>query len=152
MAAPFREKLILRIVDGLPLPKKMSQVVSEQITRFLLGMRSLQSGSRLLSFVLLTICIWLVDAIANTIGVRIVSQSLNIGQALILLAALGLSSAIPSTPGYVGVYQFVAVTVLVPFGFSRAAALAYILISQVLNYTLVSFWGLLGLWRINRVK
>ena len=77
-------------------------------------------------------------------------QTLNLDQALVLLAALGLSSAIPSTPGYVGVYQFVAATVLVPFGFSRPDALAYILISQVFNYVVVSFWGLLGLWQLNR--
>jgi uncharacterized membrane protein YbhN (UPF0104 family) len=103
-------------------------------------------------FTLLTAVIWLVDAFANTVGVRIISQSLTISQALILLSALGLSSAIPSTPGYIGVYQFVAIAVLTPFGFSRANALAYILISQTLNYLLVSFWGLIGLWRINKSR
>ncbi len=77
-------------------------------------------------------------------------RPLNLGQALILLAALGLSSAIPSTPGYVGVYQFVAVTILVPFGFLRSEALAYILISQVVGYLQYGFWGLLGLWQINK--
>ncbi len=42
----------------------------------------------------------------------------------------------------------VAVAVLVPFGFSRADALAYILISQILNYLVVTFWGVIGLWRM----
>jgi hypothetical protein len=84
------------------------------------------------------------------IGVRIISQTLSLGQSFILLAALGLSSAIPSTPGYIGVQQFVAVSVLVPFGFSRPAALAYILIAQVFNYLVISFWGLIGLWQVNR--
>jgi hypothetical protein len=37
-----------------------------------------------------------------------------------------------------------------PFGFSRADALAYILIAQLLNYLVVSFWGLLGLWQVQR--
>lgn len=148
--APFQEILILRVVGWMPLPEKISRPISEQITRFLIGMRTLQNWRRLVTFILLTAVIWLVDAMCNTIGVRIISQSLTIGQALILLAALGLSSAIPSTPGYIGVYQFVAVTVLMPFGFSRADALAYILISQVLNYLVVSFWGLIGLWQINR--
>ena len=62
---------------------------------------------------------------------------------------MGLSSAIPSTPGYVGIYQFVAVAVLVPFGFPRVDALAYSLVLQIMNYAVVTFWGLLGLWRIN---
>ncbi len=61
---------------------------------------------------------------------------------------MGLSSAIPSTPGYVGVYQFVAVTVLVPFGFPRADALACSLVLQVMNDAVVTFWGLLGLWQL----
>ena len=39
---------------------------------------------------------------------------------------MGLASALPSTPGYVGIYQFVAVSVLTPFGFSRTDAIAYI--------------------------
>jgi len=38
----------------------------------------------------------------------------------------------------------------VPFGFSRSDALAYILILQVMNYAVVTFWGLLGLWQLNR--
>jgi hypothetical protein len=150
IVAPFQEQAILRFTGRFPLPESISRGASQQIKRFLLGIRSLRNGRRLLSFVLLTFAIWFIDAIANTIGVHVISQTLSIAQALILLAALGLSSAIPSTPGYVGVYQFVAVGVLVPFGFTRADALAYVLINQVLNYMIVSFWGLLGLWRIHR--
>jgi uncharacterized membrane protein YbhN (UPF0104 family) len=89
------------------------------------------------------------DGLSIIIGAGIISQHLNLGQALILLSALGLSSAIPSTPGYIGVYQFAAVSVLVPFGFSKPQALAFILISQVLNYLIISFFGLLGLWHLN---
>ena len=150
--APFQEKLIKSTVAKIPLPEKISLSVSQQITRFLSGIRSLHNIRRLGVFTLLTAVIWLVDAFANTVGVRILSQSLTISQALILLSALGLSSAIPSTPGYIGVYQFVAVAVLTPFGFSRANALAYILISQILNYLLVSLWGLTGMWRLNKEK
>lgn len=151
IAAPFQEKLIQRLFGWLPLPPKISPLISKQITRFLVGMRCLQSRRRLLTFILLTAVIWLVDAVGTTIGVRIISQTLSLAQALILLSALGLSSAVPSTPGYVGVFQFVAVTVLVPFGFSRSEALAYILVSQILNYLVVSFWGLLGLWQLNKM-
>ncbi len=68
----------------------------------------------------------------------------------VLLAAWGLSSAVPSTPGYVGVYQFVAVTVLTPFGISKADALAFILISQILGYLIFGFWGILSLWQFNK--
>jgi uncharacterized protein (TIRG00374 family) len=152
IAAPTQEKLILKVLGRLPLPEKISHVISEQVSNFLVGMRSLRNGHRLQTFIFLTCIIWLIDGVANVIGVRIISGSLNLGQSLFLLAALGLSSAIPSTPGYVGVYQFVAVNVLVPFGFSQADALAYILISQIINYVVVTFWGLIGVWKIRREK
>jgi hypothetical protein len=45
--------------------------------------------------------------------------SLTLSQALLLLAAMGLASAVSSTLGYVSIYQFVVVTVLAPFGFSE---------------------------------
>jgi glycosyltransferase 2 family protein len=150
IAAPFQENLISSLIARLPLPSTIMQKISEQVTRFLVGMRSLHNIRRLGSFIFLTAVIWLIDGLGNMIGVHIISQSLSLGQSFILLAALGLSSAIPSTPGYIGVYQFIAVTVLIPFGFSRPEALAYILISQVVNYLLVSFWGLIGLWNLNR--
>jgi uncharacterized protein (TIRG00374 family) len=152
IAAPLQEKLIQRLFGKLPLPPELSQSLSKQTTRFLVGMRSLQNWKRFSTFMFLTAIIWLLDALGTTIGVQIISQKLNIGQALVLLSALGLSSAVPSTPGYVGVYQFVAVTILVPFGFSRSEALAYILVSQILGYLVVSFWGLLGLWQLNKSK
>ncbi len=115
-------------------------------------MRSLRNGRRLLSFLLLTVVIWLIDGLGTIIGVRVISQNLNLGQALILLSALGLSSALPSTPGYVGIYQFIAVTVLIPFGFSKSEGLAYILISQVIGYIIISVLGLIGLWQINHME
>ena len=70
--------------------------------------------------------------------------------AFLLIAGLGLGSALPSTPGYVGIYQFVTVTILTPFGFSRTDAIAYILVAQALGYAVIGFWGSLGFWRYRR--
>ncbi len=70
--------------------------------------------------------------------------------AFLLIASLGLGSALPSTPGYVGIYQFVAVTVLGPFGFSRTDAIAYILVAQALTYVVIGFWGSLGIVRYHQ--
>jgi len=152
LVMPYQKKLVFSVLYRLPLPEKLKATLNEQISRFLIGMQSLQNTKRFTTFTALTIIIWFVDAIVNVIGVHIIGQSLSIGQALILLAALGLSSAIPSTPGYIGVYQFVAVVVLVPFGFSRSDALVYILISQIVSYIIITFWGLIGLWQINKSR
>ena len=145
---PFFESHLIALLHVLSFPDGLHNKIIQQFQRFLVGMRSLQSLHRFSLFSVFTVAIWLIDGLSTVIGVRIIGQSLNLVQALIFLAALGLSSAIPSTPGYVGVYQYVAVTVLVPFGFSKPDALAYILISQILGYLVVTFWGLIGLSQI----
>jgi hypothetical protein len=61
---------------------------------------------------------------------------------MLLLTGLGLASALPSTPGYVGIYQFVAVTVLAPLGVAKAAALAFILLAQASGYVVLLLLGL----------
>ena len=68
------------------------------------------------------------------------------------IAGLGLGSALPSTPGYVGIYQFVAVKVLVPFGFSKTDAIAYILLAQAMQYAVIGLWGAFGFLHYRGLK
>jgi uncharacterized membrane protein YbhN (UPF0104 family) len=99
-------------------------------------------------FSLFSIAIWSLDMLTAMQVARAFHLSLSPLLALLELAALGLSSAVPSTPGYVGVYQFVTVAVLTPFGFTQPQALAFILAYQAVNYAVISLWGLLGMWRL----
>ena len=124
--------------------------VSQLFSQFLGGLRALHNIKRLTLFLALTALIMLMDAVGAVILADILQIPLLLPQAFVLNAALGISSAVPSTPGYVGVYQFVAVTVLAPFGISRADALVYILISQILGYLNIGFWGVLSLLQYNR--
>ncbi len=134
---PHAESKLKPLLSRIP---KVSGVAS----RFLDGLRSLHSWWRSSLFLLLTLIIWPLDSytgvlVANSIGVPLDFQT-----SMVVLAALGLSSAIPSTPGYVGVFQFVAVNVLKPFGIASSAALAWILIYQAVNYIVQTLFGLIG--------
>ena len=81
------------------------------------------------------------DGVAIILIARALHFQISLAQSFVLLAGLGLSSAIPSTPGYVGVYQFVAVFVLEPFGITNANALAFIIFLQIINILIIAFWG-----------
>ena len=116
--------------------------------QFLLGMRAFHHLGRLCGFVSLSVATWLSDATAAVLIGMALDLRLSFFLALFLLAALGLSSGLPSTPGYLGIYQFVAVSVLVPFGFSRTQALAYIIAWQAAIYAMVTIWGGIGLWKL----
>jgi uncharacterized protein (TIRG00374 family) len=105
---------------------------------------SFHDGSRLLGFAALTIPIWLIDAGATSLLAYSMAIPMSVSLALLLIVALSLSSALPSTPGYVGIYQFVAVMVLKPFGISPSAAIAFVLVTQAMSYAVTGFLGLLA--------
>ena len=148
---PYFEKPIRRLIMAFPILKEAHKIKLDQFLRqFIGGLKSLHSFTRVMQFIGLTVLIWLMDAIGTVFMAYILKIPLLLQQAFVLLAALGLSSAIPSTPGYVGVYQFVAVTTLAPFGIFKADALAFILVSQIFSYIIIGFWGLLSVWQFNK--
>jgi hypothetical protein len=148
LAGPRFEGLFKRMLGRAPGPARFRERLLGILGQFLSGMRSFANPSRGFAFAGMTVLIWLTDVVGTMIGARAFGLSLTLPIAVMLLAGLGLSSAIPSTPGYVGVYQFVAVAVLVPLGYPRSGVLAYIIVAQALGYVIITVWGLLGLWRL----
>jgi uncharacterized protein (TIRG00374 family) len=117
------------------------------LQRFLLGVKALKSVRRMTFFLLYSLALWACDVLGTILMARAFGMLMSFSTALVLLAGLGLSSAIPSTPGYVGVYQFVAVSILPLFGFSKDQALVMILASQAFNYLMVFILGGIGVAR-----
>ncbi len=147
---PRMEGLMHSVLGRLPIPHGLRQKLLGLASQVLLGVRSFHQGGRIAGFAVLTVVIWSIDVIDAILLARALGLTLTPPVALLLIAGMGLGSALPSTPGYVGIYQFVAVTVLVPFGFSHTDALAYSLVMQAFGYVWITFWGLIGLWRYNR--
>lgn len=142
---PAFESFWLGILARIPIPAAFRDRVVDLARKVIQAVRSFQDPWRLGRFLLLTALIWCLDGIAVVICAHSIMISLAFPMALLLLAGLGLGSALPSTPGYVGIYQFVAVSILTPFGFSRNDAIAFILLFQAIGYTVVLLWGAIGL-------
>ncbi len=146
--APHMGGLIQNIINRLPGPAWVREKLCGLSLRFLTGAGALQHWGRMAQFLLYSAAIWSLDTVTGVITARAFGLDLNPVQVFLLLAALGIASAVPSTPGYVGVYQLVAVTVLVPFGLSEAQAVAYIFGYQGVMYVVITLWGLIGLWKL----
>ena len=140
------------LLERLPKPAALRARLIAATAHALRGMRAFHDGRRLAGFAALTAIIWSLDAIGSVAAARALGLHMPLSAAFLLLASLGLGSALPSTPGYVGIFQFVAVTVLLPFGFSRTDAIAYILVAQAMGYIVIGFWGALGLIRYRRAQ
>lgn len=144
---PKLEGLWRHLLNLLPVPHSLQEKLRHAMEQILIGIRTFHDAGRLSRFLALTVVICCCDGLAVIVGMHALGMSVTLPVAFLLITGLGLGSALPSTPGYVGIYQFVAVSVLTPFGFSRTDAIAYILLAQAIQYVLITFWGLLALAR-----
>ena len=146
--APHLKKQIEWGVGKVIVFKKIRELVLTFLERILLGMRTLQLPGKLVQFLAYSLVIWTLDTVI-AIGVGAAFNiSIPFSTAIIIIAALGLSSAIPSTPGYIGVYQFAAVAVMTPFGYQLADILVFIIAYQMIGYLGLGIWGGIGFWRL----
>ncbi len=149
LAFPFIEKGVHKILLKLPIPEGWKAKLDGIFERFALGTRAFVNPARAAGFLGFTPVIWLLDGFITVELAKALSLSLNLTQALLLMVALGLASALPSTPGYVGIYQFVATTILPIFGMTKSEALTFILCYQALGIIVYLFWGLISLPVLN---
>jgi uncharacterized membrane protein YbhN (UPF0104 family) len=147
---PFMGAVGHKVIARLPLPAAMRPRIIAWQDHGLRGLRAFHDVGRLCVFLGLTVVIWSLDAFGVIAAAAALELQMPIVVSFLLMTGLGLAGALPSTPGYVGIYQFVAVTVLTPFGFSRTEAIAYILVGQALNVSVIGLWGSVGLWRHRR--
>jgi uncharacterized protein (TIRG00374 family) len=145
---PHTESLCRNLLRRLALPSALGDRLLRFVDQVLLGVRAFHNVGRLLGFAALTVAIWMMDAFGVMLGAYGLHLHFSFAVAMLLLTGMGLASALPSTPGYVGIYQFVAVTVLTPFGISRDAAMAYILVAQASGYLVTLALGLPSLYWI----
>lgn len=151
LIAPRFENLIHQIIMKLPLPEKIKTPLMGIIQQFLMGARCFLHPGRAIGYLLLSVIVWSIDGINSVVLARAMGLPLTFGQALLLMVGLGLGSAVPSTPGYVGIYQFVATTLMPLFGLTRSQSLTYILTSQANSVVVILVWSLIGFWQMNRM-
>jgi glycosyltransferase 2 family protein len=149
---PLLGPLARRALERTPLPQSIRIRVVNAVDHGLRGLRTFHDARRLFAFLALAVVIWCLDALGTVIAGTALGLQIPLSVAFLLIAGLSLGSALPSTPGYVGIYQFVAVSVLTPFGLSHTDAIAYILVAQALMYVVIGFWGSLGLLRYRRTR
>jgi uncharacterized membrane protein YbhN (UPF0104 family) len=152
IALPLAGDLPQRVVATLPVPARIQPILASTVGSAIRGLAAFHGLSRFSGFLALTVIIWTIDAAGAMAAGVALGLPITLPISFLILSAVGLASAIPSTPGYVGVFQFVAVMVLSPFGFSPASAIAFIIVLQVVSYGVNAFWGCVGMIRYRRSR
>ncbi|MBF0326114.1 MAG: flippase-like domain-containing protein [Alphaproteobacteria bacterium] len=140
------------IETRLPITARFLPRVRTIVAQFCEGGIGLRTIWMVPTFFAVSSLAWIGDAGMKVLLADSFASQLSLAQGLVFAVAIALSSGIPSTPGFVGVYQYVAVAVLVPLGLSQAQALAYIMVFQGITALHITFWGIISWAMVSRDK
>ncbi|MBA2295375.1 MAG: flippase-like domain-containing protein [Actinobacteria bacterium] len=99
------------------------------------------SNTRVALLAGLSVGAWLTWATAAILAAKAVGIELSLVEALFVTAALNLGVAIPSSPGFVGTYQWLGVSALGVFGIASEAGLAFAIVMQAVWYVPTTLVG-----------
>jgi uncharacterized membrane protein YbhN (UPF0104 family) len=107
------------------------------------GQAALGGAGATLRIFALSCAAWLIEAGVYYLLMFAFPMAPSLPLALLTVAVVSLGTVLPSSPGFVGVYDFLGRSVLGQFGVPAAEALAYVLVvhaALALPVTLLGFW------------
>jgi uncharacterized protein (TIRG00374 family) len=136
------ERVIRRVVPGERLAGTLVALV-EGVRH---GLSVLRSPSRLGAVIAWSVVLWLVNALSFYVAFRAFDIPAGFAAALLLQGVLVLGIAVPSTPGYVGLFEGAIKAVLLLFAVAPDRAVAYAVTYHVTTFipiVLLGAWSLL---------
>lgn len=153
LLARFKETsliLINKICSFLSfLPKS---VILARWEELLEGLTHLLRGLVAFKVIALSLVSWLFSGLVFFSAIQIFQPAGLILEAIFMMVSLSFAVIIPSSPGFLGVFQFIGQQALViPFGvkYSASNALSIALTAHLVYYILSTLLGIIGLWRIS---
>lgn len=140
---------LLRLVRWLDAywPSTRGRFLVEGAAEFLRSVDVIARPVLIMSLIGWTILIWLLYTAVNYILLAAVGAPLSWIAALFLLVVLMLGIAVPSSPGRVGVYHYLAVQALAVLDVDQATALSLAIILHLITVLLPAAIGALLAWR-----
>jgi uncharacterized protein (TIRG00374 family) len=89
---------------------------------------------------------WVFGIGSTLAGARALSEQPTLEAVLLVVVATSTVQAVPSSPGYVGVYHLAAAKALTAFGLDDATALSIALVTHAFSYGSLVVVGMIALW------
>jgi uncharacterized protein (TIRG00374 family) len=139
-----------QLVGGRFLPGRVTARSEELLRRFADGLGSLSGGMHLLWIAVHSVLIWVVVSVVPFfVGLQAVGIDLglvrNLEASYTMLAFVGLAVALPSVPGFFGLYHGACTMALAIFGVPKDQAVALGTVLHLSFWTSVNLVGLLAL-------
>lgn len=145
-APTTRDRVIARVM-GL-LPDKISERLHPMVEAFIAGLGIFRRWQDLLSVVLTSLLAWLLEASTYLFIAEAFNLDLSPAAILLITAVANLATLVPSSPGYVGAFEYGVILVMTSaLGISREVALSYAVVVHAALYFPVTILGFIFWWR-----
>ncbi len=132
---------------SLLLPGRLGYRIISMARSFVEGLQSLRSPQRLAEMAGLSMASWIVEGLSYYLIARSMGIDESVLVFLLTMGVINIFSAIPSSPGYIGPFEFAGKLVLTQFGIAAEMAVAYLLLMHVLLLLPVVVLGGALAWR-----
>ncbi|MGC9334480.1 MAG: lysylphosphatidylglycerol synthase transmembrane domain-containing protein [Anaerolineae bacterium] len=137
----------LRFVAGLPWADRAKvQATAGSLIEGFSGIATARLGPRLL---LWSVAIWTAISIYYWVVLLAFDPGQRFVAGLAVASVTALGMTIPASPGYIGVFEFLARETMVLFGMQAEPALSYALVAHAIVYVVYNLLGLAGMVQQN---
>jgi uncharacterized protein (TIRG00374 family) len=127
------------------LPSRPAERLIQGAEGIVAGLVVLKSPARFAGVVFWSLVLWIKNAAAFAICFRAFGLDVPLEAALLLQGIIGFGVAVPSTPGFIGVFEAATLLTLQLYGVDSSLAVSYALtyhLTTFLPITLLGFWSL----------
>jgi uncharacterized protein (TIRG00374 family) len=93
-----------------------------------------------------SLIVWIVSALTNYLVFLALELTMPAWAPLLLLVVLQVGAAVPSSPGRIGVFQYLVILSLSIFAVDKNVALGYSVVLYLVIYVPIALLGVWGLW------
>jgi hypothetical protein len=132
--------------DWFFIPKSWRPLVRQASDSFVTGLGVLQRPRQTWTAFALTLAAWLGESAAYYFVLRAFHLAVPAWGAVLLMAVVNLGIMVPSSPGYIGPFEFFGVGTLLLFGIGKAEALPAVLVIHAMVWLPITLWGIYLMW------
>lgn len=119
------------------------------ISSFIQGLNVLRKRREILIISCLSILVWIFEGTTFYLGAKALNLSISYPQAYLTMVVIALGLSIPSSPAFIGVYEYFCIATLALFAIDKSVALSYAVLLHSLQFSLIVGFGFFFLWKEN---
>ena len=127
------------------LPKNLLRQIEAVGSGFVAGVSGLRNGRRALRFLGYTVLIWLMEVATTFLIARAFDLPVTVGGSLFVMLVVALGTMVPSSPAYIGTYEFFGANALALLGVTGGKSLSFVLMMHAVTFAGASLIGALCL-------